>query len=52
MDAEAKQKLDRGKVEARARQNLREAIPEIVHQLVGSCQREDCFDHVGPEPTE
>jgi serine O-acetyltransferase len=50
MDAEAKQELDRCKVEARARQNLREAIPEIVHQLVGSCQREDCFDHVGPEP--
>jgi len=50
IDAEAKQELDRCKVEARARQNLREAIPEIVHHLVGSCQREDCFDHVGPEP--
>ena len=50
MDEEAKQELDRCKEEARTLQNLREAIPEIVQQLVGSCQREDCFDHVGPEP--
>ena len=50
MEAGAKQELDLCKVEARAQQNLREAIPEIVQQLVGSCQREDCFDHVGPEP--
>jgi serine O-acetyltransferase len=28
----------------------REEIPEIVDQLVFSCGRADCFDHVGPEP--
>lgn len=47
MDEEPK---DRCKVEAQAVQEFREAIPEIVNQLVGSCRREDCFDHVGPEP--
>jgi len=31
-------------------QNVREEIPAIVDQLVFSCTREDCFDHVGPEP--
>lgn len=29
---------------------FREEIPPIVDQLVSSCNREDCFDHVGPEP--
>ena len=47
MDEETK---DRCKVEAMAVQEFREAIPEIVNELVGSCRREDCFDHVGPEP--
>ncbi|MCX5853493.1 MAG: serine acetyltransferase [Deltaproteobacteria bacterium] len=28
----------------------REEIPAIVDQLVSSCNRNDCFDHVGPEP--
>ena len=28
----------------------REEIPAVVDQLVSSCNREDCFDHVGPEP--
>jgi len=42
--------LDRCKVEAKTAQELREAIPQIVEQLVASCQMEDCFDHVGPEP--
>ncbi len=50
MDAPAAQELDRCKLEAKTTQEFREAIPEIVNQLVGSCQREDCFDHVGPEP--
>ena len=31
-------------------QNVREEIPAIVEQLVFSCTREDCFDHVGPDP--
>ncbi|MCX5858242.1 MAG: serine acetyltransferase, partial [Deltaproteobacteria bacterium] len=28
----------------------REEIPAVVDQLVFSCNREGCFDHVGPEP--
>ncbi|MBA4397093.1 MAG: serine acetyltransferase, partial [Syntrophus sp. (in: bacteria)] len=28
----------------------REEIPGIVDQLVFSCGRADCFDHIGPEP--
>jgi serine O-acetyltransferase len=31
-------------------QRFREEIPAIVDQLVLSCKREDCFEHVGPEP--
>ena len=50
MDEKVKSGLDRCKVDAQAVQEFREAIPEIVNQLVGSCRREDCFDHVGPEP--
>ena len=50
MDEPAKREPDRCKVEAKASQEFREAIPDIVNQLVGSCRREDCFDHVGPEP--
>jgi serine O-acetyltransferase len=40
----------RCKIEVKATREHREEIPEIVNQLVLSCQREDCFDHVGPEP--
>ena len=29
---------------------FREEIPAIVDQLVLSCNRDGCFDHVGPEP--
>ncbi|HEY9074000.1 MAG TPA: hypothetical protein VIN67_07680, partial [Desulfobaccales bacterium] len=50
MDEKVKSELDRCKVDAQAVQEFREAIPDIVNQLVGSCGREDCFDHVGPEP--
>src|SRR5208337_3227299 len=50
MDAKADPELDRCKQEARTAQELREDIPQIVEQLVASCQLEDCFDHVGPEP--
>jgi serine O-acetyltransferase len=28
----------------------RTQIPDIVEHFVQSCRREDCFDHVGPEP--
>ena len=31
-------------------QRFREEIPAIVDQLVLSCNRKDCFEHVGPEP--
>ncbi|MGC2691489.1 MAG: hypothetical protein WA228_02240, partial [Desulfobaccales bacterium] len=51
MTAKADPELDeRCKVEARSAQEFREAIPQIVEQLVASCHLEDCFDHVGPEP--
>jgi serine O-acetyltransferase len=29
---------------------FREEIPPIVDELVSSCNREECFDHIGPEP--
>ena len=38
------------KTEVAGNQRFREEIPEIVDQLVGSCNNGDCFDHVGPEP--
>jgi serine O-acetyltransferase len=28
----------------------REDIPRIVQDLVATCHRDDCYDHVGPEP--
>ena len=31
-------------------QQFREVIPAIVDELVLTCDREDCFDHVNPEP--
>ena len=30
--------------------DFRQEIPDIVEHFVQSCRREDCFDHVGPEP--
>jgi serine O-acetyltransferase len=38
------------KVEVKTTREYREEIPAIVDQLVLSCRREDCFNHVGPEP--
>jgi serine O-acetyltransferase len=38
------------KVEVKSAQEHRQEIPRIVDELVLSCRREDCFDHVGPEP--
>jgi serine O-acetyltransferase len=29
---------------------FRKELPAVVEQLVLSCDREDCFDHLGPEP--
>ena len=31
-------------------EQFREEIPAIVEQLILSCDREECFDHVSPEP--
>lgn len=47
---DAKQKEDQCTSEVEATNRFRKEIPEIVDQLVLSCSREDCFDHVGPEP--
>jgi len=41
---------DQCKTEEITQQRFREEIPAAVEQLVGSCNRENCFDHVGPEP--
>jgi len=43
-------KPEQCKTEVKTSQEYREEIPAIVDELVGSCRREDCFDHVGPEP--
>lgn len=42
--------MDQCKVEVESAQHFREEIPNIVNGLVLSCSREDCFDHIGPEP--
>jgi serine O-acetyltransferase len=42
--------MDLCKSEVVSAQQYREEIPAIVDQLVLTCNREDCFDHVGPEP--
>ncbi|MBN1104532.1 MAG: serine acetyltransferase [Deltaproteobacteria bacterium] len=38
------------KVDLAARREFRKDIPAVVRELVLSCDREDCFDHVSPEP--
>lgn len=42
--------LDQCKSEGASLQRYREEIPKVVEELVSSCSREGCFDHVGPEP--
>ncbi len=37
-------------VEVKTAREYRRELPGIVEELVLSCRREDCFDHVGPEP--
>jgi serine O-acetyltransferase len=41
---------DQRKTKAATTRQFREEIPDIVDELVSTCNREDCFDHVGPEP--
>jgi len=48
MDSELK--TEKCKSEIVAARQYREEIPHIVEQLLLSCAREDCFDHVSPEP--
>ena len=43
-------KEDQCKTEVTTTERFREEIPAIVDKLVLTCGREDCFDHVGPEP--
>jgi len=43
-------KEDQCKTEFTTTERFREEIPAIVDKLVLTCGREDCFDHVGPEP--
>ena len=45
----AKLEMDKCKTQFTAAQRSREEIPEIVAELMASCRRQDCFDHVGPE---
>lgn len=48
MDAE--QKHQECEIEMKTSRKFRREIPGIVDELVLSCSREDCFDHVGLEP--
>ena len=41
---------DQCKTEVAATQEFRSEIPGIVNELVLTCRREGCFDHVSPEP--
>ncbi len=41
---------DQCRTEVESSRHFREEIPSIVQDLVLSCSREECFDHVGPEP--
>ena len=41
---------DQCKNEIKAAKNYRDEVPAIVDQLVSSCNRDGCFDHVSTEP--
>jgi len=43
-------KVKQCKTDISITRRFREEIPPIVDELVSSCNREDCFDHIGPEP--
>ena len=43
-------KMKQCKADITVARRYREEIPDVVDQLVSSCSRNDCFDHVGPEP--
>ena len=46
---ENKAEKDRCKVDIEALRDYREGIPEIVEELVATCDRADCFDHTGTQ---
>ena len=43
-------KADQCEAEIANTRKFRKEIPDVVDQLVLSCDRDDCFDHVSPEP--
>ena len=43
-------KADQCGAEIENARQFRKDIPDVVNQLVLSCDRDDCFDHVSPEP--
>jgi serine O-acetyltransferase len=43
-------RVDQCKAEVVAARRYREELPGIVNELVTSCDREDCFAHISPEP--
>lgn len=47
---ENSERKDRCRIEIKTYHDSREELPQIVERLVGTCNRDDCFDHVGPEP--
>lgn len=48
--AEQASERDQCKVDVEHLQAFRREIPDIVNQLVRTCDQEDCFEHVSPEP--
>jgi serine O-acetyltransferase len=42
-------KADQCEAEIASTRQFRKEIPDVVEQLVLSCDRDDCFDHVSPE---
>lgn len=43
-------KLDECRIDEESVRRHREELPAVVEELVGTCQGDACFDHVGPEP--
>lgn len=43
-------KMDQCRAEVVSAKRSREEIPRIVDELVMTCNRDDCFDHISPEP--
>jgi serine O-acetyltransferase len=47
---EERSSLEKCKMDVATRREFRKDIPAVVRELVLSCDRADCFDHVSPEP--